>query len=186
MSETISIDSNKEDKCFIKDYFKNPTLDFFKLCNLSISTHSLSSNTYVPILNVSNKEELQEKLEENIFFISDKNYDHYFENCILLYNSSILFKNWFSSLMLNLSDIESFKLSNQSEESSIFIKIKLEIKLKNNNSNDFIFLIPNFAIINKKEYKLNFNVTLLIQYINSLLFKHLSNYNKNKEYKNNI
>lgn len=88
--------------------------------------------------------------------------------------------------MINLSDIESFKLSNQSEEFSIFIKIKLDIKLKNNNSNDFIFLIPNFAIINKKEYKLNFNVTLLIQYINSLLFKQLSNYNKNKEYKNNI
>lgn len=186
MIGNTSIDTNKTNNCFIKDYFENPTLDFLKFSKISISECSLSYSAYIPFLNVSTEKELEEKLEENLLFISDKNYDKYFENCILIYKSSILFKNWFNSLTIDLSSIVSFKLKKQEEDEPYIIKIKLEIKDKNNNSIDFFLCIPDLIVINKKEYKLNFNIVLLIQHINSLLFKHLSNYNKNKDYKNNI
>lgn len=186
LSETISININKKNECFIENYFKNPTLDIFKFCNLSISQRAKAYNNYIPNLEVSNKKELNEKLEQSILFISDKNYENYFENCILLYNSSILFKNWFIFYIIDLVDIASLRTKNVSEENSVVIKLQLDIKLKNNTCYEFILFIPRFIIINEEEYKLNFDITLLTQHINSLLFKHVSNYNKNIEYKNNL
>ncbi len=186
MITNTSIDINKTDDCFIKDYFEKPTLDILKFSKVSISETSSSYNDYVPFLNVSTKEELHQKLEENLLLISNDSYDKYFNNCIFIYESNILLKNWYNYLTIDLSSMEYLTVKRQSEDFDNLVKIMLEIKKKNNHSVHFFLYLSDLIIINNKEYKLNLNSRLLIQHINSLLFKQLSNYNKNKDYKNNI
>lgn len=168
----------------IENYFKNPSIDYLKLCDVKINPISYqndySFHKHIP--SIHNLDTLHQKLLENIFCISTENIKNA-KNSILLLNDSFILKNEKSFLSIEFNDLMMFSITTTQYKADLDITFIFDLK---NNRLNFSIIIPFNLIINNKECIFEYNIQSLREYLNNTLYEHFSKQKQLKQYKNNI
>lgn len=180
----FNIDEQNIELFSIEDYFKNPSIDYLKFCDVKINPVSYqndySLHTY--ILSIPNLDTLHQKLLENIFCISTEHIKNA-KNSILVLNESFVLKNEESFLSIEFNDLMLFSIKTKQYHNHLEIIFIFDLK---NNRLNFSIRIPFNMIINNKECIFEYNIQSLREYLNNTLYEHFSKQKQLKQYKNNI